>query len=99
MQFHLCLSGECKSLSQYKDCVIPVAFFANNPPKSITTPISYHPPELVVFKLGITDAVDFGIWDVYKPLFLVFTEASDRYINSLLLVVLFLKFSLKITLS
>jgi len=39
----------------------PVAFFVDDPPKSIQTPTSFHPPELI-FKLGLTKAVD--IWNL-----------------------------------
>jgi len=39
----------------------PLAFFCSRPPKSITTPPSFRPPELV-FKLGLTNAVD--IWNL-----------------------------------
>lgn len=38
-----------------------VAFFLDHPPKSINTPEPLHPPELV-FKLGLTKAVD--IWNL-----------------------------------
>ena len=41
--------------------VFPVAFFVGHPPKSITTLIPFHPPELV-FKLELTNAVD--IWNL-----------------------------------
>jgi serine/threonine-protein kinase SRPK3 len=59
--------GECKSFIQ----ALPIktqdtnsgslAFFCSDPPKSITTPPSFRPPELV-FKLGLTNAVD--IWNL-----------------------------------
>ena len=39
----------------------PLAFFCSHPPKCISTPTSFRPPE-VVFKLGLTNAVD--IWNL-----------------------------------
>jgi serine/threonine protein kinase len=61
--------GECKSFIQaVPDSLLkhrtnsgPLAFFCSHPPKSIATPPPFRPPELV-FKLGLTNAVD--IWNL-----------------------------------
>ena len=59
--------GECKSFIQAVPIKTqdtnsgPLAFFCSHPPKSITTPPSFRPPELV-FNLGLTNAVD--IWNL-----------------------------------
>lgn len=51
------------------------AFFFSNPPKSIHTPMSFHPPELV-FQRRLTEAVD--IWNLGCT---VRTNKLNLYIN------------------
>jgi len=51
------------------------SFFCSHPPKSITTPPSFRPPELV-FKLGLTNAVD--IWNLGCTVSIQ-AHASDSY--------------------
>jgi len=58
--------GECKFLVPVCLCYLEKqcpAFFVGHSSKAIITPIPFHPPALV-FKLGLTNAVDIWNWAV-----------------------------------
>jgi hypothetical protein len=55
----------------YTDNSTNLAFFISDPPRSINTPSSLHPPELV-FRLALTKAVD--IWNLGSTVSTEYTE-------------------------
>lgn len=82
--------GECKCCSNrsFSTSLMrkSVAFFVESPPKSVCTPMSLHPPELV-FGHSLSKAVD--IWNfgstvrILKPSFQGSANVGLRYLSSL----------------